>query len=207
MLGPSQETSFHSNENIAPGMRTNGKTRSVTSVLMWTLWRSDVKCEGKAYKTRNVLTCPYHSLAYQIECEKRVQQAHDVIHRVLGRSHTTQNKAFHNVLICFRPKHSQITRFHYHMSTNLGLLQSNMTYMNRVHGMGYHCFTVWKQRSNRPMPRDFRCFSTAKLKQLKRRKSSGSLNTGVQTQKKTTKEVGTISKGSTFIWRRRQSFC
>ena len=31
----------------------------------------DVKCEGKVYKTRNVLMCPYHSLAYQIECEKR----------------------------------------------------------------------------------------------------------------------------------------
>ena len=38
----------------------------------------DMKCEGKAYKTRNTLTCPYHSLAYQIECEKRAQQAHDV---------------------------------------------------------------------------------------------------------------------------------
>ena len=30
----------------------------------------DVKCEGKAYKTRNMLTYPYYSLAYQIECEK-----------------------------------------------------------------------------------------------------------------------------------------
>ena len=29
----------------------------------------DVKSKGKAYKTRNVLICPYHSLAYQIECE------------------------------------------------------------------------------------------------------------------------------------------
>ena len=95
--------------------------------------------------------CPHHSLAYQIECEKRVQQAHDVIHRVLGRSHTTQNEAFHNVLICFRPKHSQITRFHYHVSTNLGLLQSNMTYMNRVHGMGYHWLPDLLQRMGLPL--------------------------------------------------------
>ena len=115
---------------------------------MWTLWQSDVKCEGKAYKTRNVLTCPYHSLAYQIECEKRVQQPHDVIHHVLGSSHTTQNEAFHNVLTCFRPKHSQITRF---ITTNLGLLQSNMTYMNRVHGMGYHWLPDLLQRMGLPL--------------------------------------------------------
>ena len=66
----------------------------------------DVKCERKAYKTRNVIMCPYLSLAYQIECEKRAQQAHDVIHPVLGRGHTDQNEASHNVLIRFRPKHS-----------------------------------------------------------------------------------------------------
>ena len=35
----------------------------------------DVKSKGKAYKTRNVLICPYHSLAYQIECEKSPQHA------------------------------------------------------------------------------------------------------------------------------------
>ena len=111
----------------------------------------DVKCEGKAYKTRNVLTCPYHSLAYQIECEKRAQQAHDVIHPVLGRGHTNQNEASHNVLIRFRPKHSQITRLHYHVSTNLGLLQSNMTYMNHVRGMGYHWLPDLLQRMGLPL--------------------------------------------------------
>ena len=35
----------------------------------------DVKSEGKAYKTRNVLICPYHSLAYQIECERSPHHA------------------------------------------------------------------------------------------------------------------------------------
>ena len=68
-----------------------------------------MKCEGKAYITRIMLTCPYHSLAYHTDCEKRVQQAHDFTHPVLGRGHTNENEASHNVLIRFRPKRYQIT--------------------------------------------------------------------------------------------------
>ena len=57
-------------------------------------WDEDnIKCEGKAYKTRNVLSCPFHSLAYQIECDRRADQAEDVIHPVLGRGHTNQSEA------------------------------------------------------------------------------------------------------------------
>ena len=116
---------------------------------------------------------------------------------MLGRGHTNQNEASHNVLIRFRPKHSQMTRLHYHVSTNLGLLQSNMTYMNRVRGLGYHWLPDLLQRMGLPllhgveavlMSKGLRCLSIAKLKQLKRRKSSGSLNTGVQTKKKKQKK-------------------
>ena len=114
---------------------------------------------------------------------------------MLGRGHTNQNEASHNILIRFRPKHSQITRLHYHVSTNLSLLQSNTTYMNRVRGMGYHWLPDLLQRMGRPllhgveavlMSKGLRCLSIAKLKQLKRRKSGGSLNTGVQIKKKKT---------------------
>ena len=70
----------------------------------------DVKCEGKPYRTKNVLSCPYHSLAYQIECEKRAKLASEVIHPVLGRGHTNQIEASHNVFIHFRPKHWHLTR-------------------------------------------------------------------------------------------------
>jgi len=34
----------------------------------------DLKCEGKAYKTRHVLTCPFHSLAYQTVTEGLAKQ-------------------------------------------------------------------------------------------------------------------------------------
>ena len=88
---------------------------------------------SEGLQTRNVLMCPFHSLAYQIECEKRAQQAHDVIHPVLGGGHTNQNEASHNVLIRFRPKHSQIT------------------YMNRVRGMGYHWLPDLLQRMGLPL--------------------------------------------------------
>ena len=89
----------------------------------------NLKCEGRAYRTQNVLSCPYHSLAYQVECEKRAKQASEVIHPVLGRGHTNKNEALHNVLIHFRPKHWHLKRLHYQVSTKLGLLQSNMSFM------------------------------------------------------------------------------
>ena len=44
-----------------------------------------------------------------------------------------------------------ITRLHYHVSTNLGLLQSNMTYMNCVCGMGYHWLPDLFQRMGLPL--------------------------------------------------------
>ena len=69
----------------------------------------DMKCKGKAYINRIMLTCPYHSLAYHTDCEKRVQQAHDVTDPVLGRGHTNENEVSHNILIRFRPKRYQIT--------------------------------------------------------------------------------------------------
>ena len=143
MLGPSRKKKIVTRMKILPRHARDehewedGKCgfHSLTLCSCGQCGEGDVKCERKAYKTRNVIMCPYLSLAYQIECEKRAQQAHDVIHPVLGRGYTNQNEASHNVLICFRPKHFQMTRLHYHVSTNLGLLQSNMTYMNRVHSV------------------------------------------------------------------------
>ena len=63
------------------------------------LW--NIRCEGKRYKTANVLTCPYHSLAYEIECEFRARQEENVIHPELGRGHTSQVESAHSALIRF----------------------------------------------------------------------------------------------------------
>ena len=47
----------------------------------------DLKCDGKPYKTKNILTCEYHQLAYQVECEHRAEDANSVIHPTMGRGH------------------------------------------------------------------------------------------------------------------------
>ena len=58
-------------------------------------------CEGKAYKTTNKITCPYHVLAYEIECHNRAEQAEDLIHPELGRGHTNQLESANSALIRF----------------------------------------------------------------------------------------------------------
>ena len=52
----------------------------------------------------------------------------------------------------------------------------------KAEGMNVAIHWMDKDSSNRQMSRGLSCVSIAKLKQLKRRKSSGSLNTGVQTK-------------------------
>ena len=41
-------------------------------------------------------------------------------------------EASHNVFIRFRSKDISLERLHYHVSTNLALLQANLTYMHAV---------------------------------------------------------------------------
>ncbi len=98
----------------------------------------DLECEGKDYKTENMLNCPYHELAYEIQCHHRAQQAEDVIHRELGRGHTNQLESANSALIRYRRKSWNIQRTHYHVSTNFGLLESNLTFMHSVKGIAYH---------------------------------------------------------------------
>ena len=97
-----------------------------------------LRCEGKRYKTAKVLTCPYHSLAYEIECGFRARQAENVIHPELGRGHTSQVESAHSALIRFRQKSWYIRRLHYHVSTNLGLMESNQTFMLNTCGIDYY---------------------------------------------------------------------
>ena len=55
-------------------------------------------CKGKKYSTLHKLTCPYHSLAYEIECFCRAKQAEQVIHPELGRGHTNQLESANSTL-------------------------------------------------------------------------------------------------------------
>ena len=45
----------------------------------------DLKCEGKDYHSRYVLTCPFHSLAYEIECHERAGISEQLVHPILKR--------------------------------------------------------------------------------------------------------------------------
>ena len=98
----------------------------------------EIHCEGKQYKTRNPLHCPFHALAFEIECDNRASQATELIHPELGRGHSNLPEASHNVLIRFRSKNLNLQRLHYIVSTNLGLLQSNMTWLLKKRGITYH---------------------------------------------------------------------
>ena len=97
-----------------------------------------VRCKRKRYTTFHKLTCPYHTLAYEIECHYRSTQAKQVIHRELGKGATNQLESAHSTLIRFRKKNWNIKRLHYHVSTNLGLMESNMSFMINVRGIQYH---------------------------------------------------------------------
>ena len=82
--GTKPENLCHSDGNIAPSHHArdeheweDGKC-DFHSLMLCSCRQhgeGDVKSEGKAYKTRNMLICPCHSLAYQIECEKSPQHA------------------------------------------------------------------------------------------------------------------------------------
>ena len=97
--------------------------------------KEQLDCRGKEYHTRHPITCPMHSLAYEIECHHVSKQAEKLIHPILGMGYTNQS---HNVFIRYRSKTYHLERLHYILSTNLGLLQSNMTPNYKLKGPGYH---------------------------------------------------------------------
>ena len=92
--------------------------------------RQQMKCDRKPYNTRIKLSCPFHSLAYEIECHERAAQAKKLLHPVLKRGHSKLC-----YIIRFRSKDVALDRLHYELSTNLGLPQ---TYMHEKLGTTYH---------------------------------------------------------------------
>lgn len=94
----------------------------------------ELECKGKSYSTKSGLSCPLHSLAYEIELNERASMAHDLVHPVLKQGHSNWLEASLGALIRFRPKHISLERLH----TNLDLLQSNMMHMYEKWGPTYH---------------------------------------------------------------------
>ena len=113
--------------------------------------RENHECEGQEYHTREVLQCPFHLLVYKIDCLRRIKMADQLVHKTLLRGHSNWLESSHNVFIRFQPKHIYLERLHYHVSTNLGLLQANMSNEYEQQGPVYHWKTELYKRSNLPV--------------------------------------------------------
>uniref|UniRef100_A0A1X7SXU9 OTU domain-containing protein n=1 Tax=Amphimedon queenslandica TaxID=400682 RepID=A0A1X7SXU9_AMPQE len=98
----------------------------------------NLKCHGKPYKSDQVLKCPFHTLAYKLECQEKAGLADVLIHPEIGKVTTNPVEASHNVLVRYRSKNWNLARLHYHVSTNIGLIQGCMTYLFTKRGPQYH---------------------------------------------------------------------
>ncbi len=96
------------------------------------------KCDGKPYESQNTLRCELHALAYEIECNHRADHAAEIIDPELGRGHSNLCEATFSVVAKFRAKDTNVHRVHYQTSTNLGLIQSSMTFLYERRGRDYH---------------------------------------------------------------------
>lgn len=95
-------------------------------------------CEGQPYKTKAALTCPLHSLLYEIECTRMSKKAAQIIDPEMGRGHSNLPESRFGVLAKFRAKDVNLHQLHYELSTNIGLLQSNMSWFYKNYGPDYH---------------------------------------------------------------------
>ena len=100
--------------------------------------KNNFNCAGKPYKTGHILDCPFHSLAYELECREKAAMADVLIHPGIGNVTTNIVEASHNVLVRYRSKDWNVTRLHYQVSTNIGLIQSYMTNLYTKRGPQYH---------------------------------------------------------------------
>uniref|UniRef100_A0A1X7VI00 Uncharacterized protein n=1 Tax=Amphimedon queenslandica TaxID=400682 RepID=A0A1X7VI00_AMPQE len=75
--------------------------------------KTDIACQGKPYKTKNISSRTFHSLAYEIACEAVIAKAKQIIHEELGCCHTSIIESTHNVLLQFRTKNLNLHMIHY----------------------------------------------------------------------------------------------
>ena len=68
-----------------------------------------------------MLTCELHSLAYEIECCVRAENADEIVDPDLGRGHSNLCEATFPVLPKFRAKDTNLHQLHYQTSTTIGL--------------------------------------------------------------------------------------
>ena len=93
---------YHARDKHEYGMAVSATSISKKSALVnRTLEENRHGVREKKYHTKLVLSCPLHSLAYEIECDYRASMAADLVHPVLKRGHPNWLEASHNVFIRF----------------------------------------------------------------------------------------------------------
>ena len=88
--------------------------------------------------TAHAWKCDLHGLAYEIECAKRAKNAEKAIDPELGKGLSNLPESTFSVLTKFLAKDTNLHQKHYQVSTNLGLLQANMTWCFKNKGPHYH---------------------------------------------------------------------
>ena len=111
----------------------------------------DMKCQGQPYCSAHPLKCQFHALAYEIECAERAKNAKSVIDPELGKGHSNLPEATFSVLTKFRAKDTNLHQKHYQASTNLGLFQSNMSWLFKEKGAQYHWIVDLYSRMGLPI--------------------------------------------------------
>jgi len=124
--------------SIMPVIYTLGQMENVISTIVSAAVVENVMLmtDGKEYHTKQSLSCPFHSLAFEIECSNRAQKAAQIIHLELGRGHSNYPEASHNVLTRFGSKDKNLQCEHYTVSTNLRLLQAGFIRSVVAHTIG-----------------------------------------------------------------------
>ena len=116
----------------------------------------ELQCAGKEYASKNVLRCDLHSLTYEIECDHRAEPTAEVIDPEFGRSHSNPCESNFSVLTKYCPKHTNLHRLHYQVSTNIGLIQSSMTYLFGRRRSSYHWAIELYERMGLPQLKGMR---------------------------------------------------
>ena len=111
----------------------------------------DMKCPGQPYRSAHPLKCEFHGLAYEIECAERAKKAETVIDPDMGKGHSNLPEATFSVVTKFRAKDTNLHQKHYQASTNLGLIQANMTWLYKQRGPEYHWIVDLYSRMGLPV--------------------------------------------------------
>ena len=111
--------------------------------------KEQLDCSGKEYHTKHPITCPMHSLAYEIKCHHRAQQAKKLIHPILGMGYTctctNQNEVSHN------ENSSHLSALSSPLILVCCKVQCNMTPNYTFKGPSYHWILELLQCLNLPL--------------------------------------------------------